>query len=67
MDPSAPKDRPPTERASHEALREEVPARRPYSPPSVLHADEIRFETQLACANTKTIVCTTFGCIQNGS
>jgi len=69
MERPPPKDRP-TERAKREAWREEVsndperptPPRRPYSAPSVLHADELRFETELQCVSVKTAPCTPSGC-----
>jgi hypothetical protein len=31
--------------------------RKPYAPPSILHADEIHFETQLVCTFIKTMGC----------
>ena len=40
-----------------------TPPRRPYSPPSILHADELRFETELVCVSIKSNPCTPNGCL----
>ena len=39
-----------------------LPARRPYAPPSILHADDLQFETELQCVSIKTQPCAPIGC-----
>jgi hypothetical protein len=46
--------------------REDPPSpplvRKPYAPPTVLHADDLQFETALQCISLKTIPCAPAGC-----
>jgi hypothetical protein len=36
--------------------------RRPYTPPTILNADELSFETRLQCISAKTTPCAPVGC-----